>query len=37
MVDKPVIWLGDSRETISSFADDARQIAGRCGSRQASS
>src|SRR3989442_7218418 len=28
MADKPVIWLGDSRETISSFADDARQIAG---------
>ena len=26
--EKPVIWLGDSRETIKGFPDDARRIAG---------
>jgi phage-related protein len=25
---KPLIWLGDSRETIKAFPDDARKIAG---------
>ena len=28
MSEKPVIWLGDSRETIRSFPDDVRSIAG---------
>ena len=28
MVEKPLIWLGDSREAISGFPDAARQIAG---------
>ena len=28
MTDKPLIWIGDSREAIRSFPDDARQIAG---------
>jgi len=28
MVEKPLIWLGDSREAIRSFPDAARQIAG---------
>ena len=26
--DKPVIWLGDTRETIGGFPDDVRRIAG---------
>lgn len=26
--EKPVIWLGDSRETIRRFPDDVRRIAG---------
>ena len=28
MSEKPVIWLGDSRETIRGFPDDVRKIAG---------
>lgn len=28
MADKPLIWLGDSREAISAFPEAARQIAG---------
>jgi phage-related protein len=28
MADKPLIWLGDSREAIRGFPDGARQIAG---------
>jgi len=28
MSEKPVIWLGDSRETITGFPDDVRKIAG---------
>jgi phage-related protein len=28
MSEKPVIWLGDSREAIRSFPDDVRSIAG---------
>ena len=28
MADKPLIWLGDSREAIRAFPDDARQITG---------
>jgi phage-related protein len=28
MTEKPVIWLGDSRETIGGFPDDVRGIAG---------
>ncbi len=28
MADKPLIWLGDSRETIRGFPDGTRQIAG---------
>ena len=28
MVEKPLIWLGDSREAISGFPDAARQITG---------
>ncbi len=28
MSEKPVIWLGDSREMIRSFPDDVRSIAG---------
>ena len=28
MSEKPLIWLGDSRETIRAFADDVRKIAG---------
>ena len=28
MIDKPLIWLGDSRETLRGFPDDARQVAG---------
>ncbi len=28
MPDKPLVWLGDSREAIRRFPDGARQIAG---------
>jgi phage-related protein len=28
MGEKPVVWLGDSRETIRAFPENARQIAG---------
>src|SRR5713226_8635982 len=28
MSEKPLIWLGDSRERIRAFADDVRKIAG---------
>jgi putative component of toxin-antitoxin plasmid stabilization module len=28
MIEKPLIWLGDSRDTISAFPDDVRKIAG---------
>ena len=28
MSQKTLIWLGDSRETIRAFPDDARKIAG---------
>lgn len=28
MSEKPVIWLGDSREAIRGFPDDVRKIAG---------
>ena len=28
MAEKPLIWLGDSRDAIRSFPDAARQIAG---------
>ena len=28
MTDKPLIWLGDARETIRAFPDDVRRIAG---------
>jgi phage-related protein len=28
MSEKPLIWLGDSRETIRGFPDDVRKIAG---------
>lgn len=28
MAEKPLIWLGDSREAIRGFRDDARQVAG---------
>jgi phage-related protein len=28
MSEKPLIWLGDSRDTIRAFADDVRKIAG---------
>ena len=28
MADKPLIWVGDSRDAIRGFPDDARQIAG---------
>jgi phage-related protein len=28
MVQKPLIWLGDSREVIRAFPEDVRQIAG---------
>ena len=28
MSEKPLIWLGNSRETIRAFADDVRKIAG---------
>jgi phage-related protein len=28
MSEKPLIWLGDSRETIRAFPDDVRKIAG---------
>lgn len=28
MAHKPVVWLGDSRETIKGFPNEARQIAG---------
>ena len=28
MSEKPLVWLGDSRETVSAFADDVRKIAG---------
>ena len=28
MGDKPLIWLGDSRDTIRAFPDDVRKIAG---------
>jgi len=28
MSDKPLIWLGDSRDTIRAFPDDVRKIAG---------
>src|SRR5712664_2512236 len=28
MTEKPVIWLGDSRETIRAFPEDVRKIAG---------
>lgn len=28
MAEKPLIWLGNSREAIRTFPDDARQIAG---------
>jgi phage-related protein len=28
MSEKPLIWLGDSRDTITAFADDVRKVAG---------
>ena len=28
MSEKPLIWLGDSRESIRAFTDDVRKIAG---------
>src|SRR5262245_4673073 len=28
MSEKPLIWLGDSRDTIRAFPDDVRKIAG---------
>lgn len=28
MAEKPLIWLGNSREAIRAFPDDARKIAG---------
>ncbi len=28
MPDKPLVWIGDSREVITSFPDAARQITG---------
>ena len=28
MTEKPLVWLGDSREAIRAFPGDARQIAG---------
>jgi phage-related protein len=28
MAEKPVVWLGDSRETIRTFPENVRQVAG---------
>ena len=28
MNEKPVVWLGDSRETIRAFSEDVRAVAG---------
>jgi phage-related protein len=28
MTEKPVVWLGDSRETIRTFPENVRQVAG---------
>ncbi|MBM3221849.1 MAG: type II toxin-antitoxin system RelE/ParE family toxin [Candidatus Rokubacteria bacterium] len=28
MNEKPVVWLGDSRETITAFPENVRQVAG---------
>jgi phage-related protein len=28
MSDKPLIWLGDARDTVRAFPDDVREIAG---------
>ena len=28
MSDKPLIWLGDARDTVRAFPDDVRKIAG---------
>jgi phage-related protein len=28
MIEKPVVWLGDSRETTGAFPENVRQVAG---------